>query len=198
MANNIPEYFTALLPESYIIGGLQLEPFSIGHYIILSRYNSPFVSCEQEISTAGDLLFAIAVCCRTFEQAISFVRNEEEAKLWMEEYAAKIVSECEKENVVIDWQAKMVDFMFYIKEHLNKPTVIDRNHGITSTEQPSGMNFHQSLIITLTSKGGYTYSQTMNAPYSQALFDYYAVAEKEGAVRFANEDEKLLLELAKG
>jgi hypothetical protein len=73
------EYLTAAIPEAVQVFGILLRPFSLGHHLILSRFESPIV-CGGEAGI-DDVLFAVWVCGHTYEPALESLAT---GRVWSE------------------------------------------------------------------------------------------------------------------
>ena len=62
------DYHAAALPEPFTILGQRLTPFSLGHLLLLRRFDNAFV-IPGGVPTIDDLAFAVFVCSQTFEEA---------------------------------------------------------------------------------------------------------------------------------
>src|ERR1041385_8779712 len=56
----------AALPEKFVVCGVSLRPFCIGHWLNMTRFDCSFLNGEAQ-HTLGDLLIAVLVCSESYE-----------------------------------------------------------------------------------------------------------------------------------
>jgi hypothetical protein len=57
-------FYQAAVPDGWQILGVRLKPLSLGHLILLHRYESAFV--VGGLPTPADLVMSVLICSRTF------------------------------------------------------------------------------------------------------------------------------------
>jgi hypothetical protein len=70
----------AALPDTHTVCGVRLRPFSIGHWLYLTRFNVSFVVSDSETHTLGDLLMGVIVCSDTWAGLQTSLLNGDLAK----------------------------------------------------------------------------------------------------------------------
>jgi hypothetical protein len=65
----------AFTPDTYIVAGVTLRPFSVGHALLLSRVQNSFLCGEDH--GLGDLLTGAMVCALSYEDAVAAVNDPE-------------------------------------------------------------------------------------------------------------------------
>jgi hypothetical protein len=79
------EHFTAaLFPDTHRVLGYTMQPYTIGHSLLLQRLGSPLVTPDHDAGP-GDLKLAIAVCSRPFPAARRLVQSR-----WIAFHLARI------------------------------------------------------------------------------------------------------------
>lgn len=204
-------YFDAAYPEPWQVLGINLKPFSLGHYVKLYRLGCAFVADEVKQATLGDLLLGVAVCSMDSHPDPSkddFWNwlNREEPEGWRKfvfklgrMFGAKLPTPAELDMArlgrrvgSIDFSEKAKVFAEYVEAHSKAPAYWD-----TSAEgsRTAGGHWSQSIIYTMVSKCGYTPHEAYNVPLSKALADFFKHAESEGCVRLMTQDERKALGL---
>lgn len=179
-------YFKAAIPEPHRILGQRLKPFSLGHWIILARFNSPFVGDNQDAQIArDDLVFAVLVCTMSYDEFFKFIERDD----WEE-----LVTTWGQNCGVFDLHAKSLAFQSYIVEGTKWPEFWqeDTGHG-----RSSGTHWSQTVLLTLTSKLHYTQDQALNMPFTKSISDFLHYLETQGAVRLMTDDEMAFIEQSK-
>ena len=169
-------YSQAAIPDPYVILGLKLRPLSLGHYLLMSRFDVAFVASEERNATFDDLILGVLICSMGYDDFLRFM----ESKNFRREIAA-----WGRKIGLFDPVEKIVLFNQYIREGSKAPLYWIEKEGRNN----SGAHWTHALKTTLVSKCGYTNSEALNAPLSQALSDYFQYAESEGFVRLMTEDE---------
>lgn len=158
-------------PEPYQILGLKLKPFCLGHCEHMERHGVVFASGETADATLPDLLLGVFICSQSYEQFSRFIERPkwaDEIKRW----GAK----CGE----FDAAAKLKLFSDYMRNGSQQPVVIFEQDGKTS-----GAHWIQCVKISLM-QAGYSETRAMNMPLSQALADFFKIAENNGVLRIAS------------
>jgi hypothetical protein len=187
------DYLQAALPEPVVILGQVLKPFSLGHRKILLSKDNAFVRGTDP--TLGDLIFAVFVCCQTYEECLdSFDRGVLLPQPWLHRFLRVEPKRMRLDQWLYEWgklfdkidvKAEMAAFAEYIakgslraREHANDPGA------------SMGTCYIQSVQIVLTGKLGHSLSEALNKPWGEAMQDYQAFWEMEGRIKlFSPEDE---------
>ena len=177
---NLDAYVKALIPNPYHILGVKLLPFSLGHYFLMKRFNCGF-SNESVDKYGGfeDVLLAIAICSRKYEQFIEWINDESKFMSWSKEWGTEILKAL-KENK-LNCINELNRFKIYMKDSIMVPKFWNNDE---EDDKTSGAHWTQNVYTILISKMGYTSEQALNIPLSQALFDYYKYLENEGVITF--------------
>lgn len=174
-------YPTAAIPEPYQILGLRLKPLSLGHYLLMERFNVAFVSSIEATATQDDLILGVLICSMTYEEFINFLDEPDhiaQIKSWGEKCGA------------YDLNEKVKLFKEYIDAASKQPVVIYEQ----GASNESGAHWAQTIKLTLTGQLGYTEHEAINLPLSQAFSDFWKHAENQGAVTFATPEVAAALE----
>jgi hypothetical protein len=178
-------YFTAAVPEPVRVLGLELKPFSLGHFITLNRFGSAFVSegdftadlkdKDQLKALRAEIIFAAVICHFPFNDFYEFIRQKDFLpqlrKLGRE---VGLFSVKEKAKLLQD----------YIKEASEMP-------GYVMEDEPgkSGAHWAHTVLASAVSHCGYARDEALNAPLRQVLWDFMKHAESNGAVTLLSEQE---------
>lgn len=211
MTPSANSFTAAALPEPYVILGLSLRPFCLGHYIWLRRLECSFVSSEPAQPTRDDLILACLVCSMPFEDFSRWVSAERlppvsrllaaaKALLMLRLAEARIAwSGTESEWRVYRWgkkvgffdlQEKSNLFQSYLKAHSQMPKFwIEKED-----KRESGGDWSQSVFLALTGDCGFTREQAYNMPLREAFLHFFRHAEKAGAVTLMTDTELALAE----
>lgn len=201
IANNFP---AASYPEPWQVLGVRLRPFSLGHYLKLSRLGCAFVSDKEERATLSDLLLGVVVCSMPttveagndpFWQWLGRTDGGWRYKfysLWQRLMRKPVATPAEydaylwgKKTGEIDLPAKVKLFSDYM-EQCSAATAYVEEH--RQDAKLSGAHWTQSVLSCLVSKCGYSMQEALNLPVSRALADFLKHAESEGAVRLLPEE----------
>lgn len=166
-------YAKAFLPEPYRILGLNLRPFCLGHYLLMQRFGCGYLANEMN---REDLLLGVLICSMTYRQFLVFIEQksfEREVKKWG------------KKIGLFDLPEKSDLFETYLKESLEEPNYIELHPSDNSGD------WAQSLKMTLMTRFHFTEEEALEMPLSQALADYYKLAESEGVLRLVSDEEVL-------
>lgn len=201
IANN---FFAAAYPEPWQVLGVKLRPFSLGHYLKLSRLGCAFVSDKEQTATLSDLLLGVVVC----SMPTTVDQDQDPFWRWLgrrsggirwQVYRAfqwlrrkPVASPAEYDAFVwgrkvgeIDLGQKVRMFADYMDQCSSAPPYVEEHQ--SSPPKASGAHWTQAVLSSLVSKCGYTMQEALNVPVSRALADFIKQAETDGAVRILPE-----------
>lgn len=187
----LDQYAKNAVPDPYRVLGLRLKPFALGHYLLLQRFGCAFIQEEPGEATIQDLILGVLICSMSHRSFLQFI----EQKDFLKQTAA-----WGKKVGIIDFEEKARLFQEYLKQGLHEPDYISlkpQNHS-------DGDDWAQSLKITMMTRLNYTEDEALELPLSQALADYYKLAESEGHIQLlsaadladADQNAKVLEEMA--
>lgn len=177
---NAADTFQAAIPEPYQILRLNLKPFCLGHYYTLRRFGCAFVSDDETEATLDDLILAVLVCSQTWEGFFELMEAsnfKEQIKRWGEEI-----------GLDFDIAEKVQLMNAYLEKAFRVPVVL-----FTGDSKPSGAHWSMSLKSSLLQMG-YTQSEAMNLPLSEAFAMFYKRAEDMGILEIAPPEMATLLQ----
>lgn len=191
MSRQLDSYVRASVPDVYRVLGLQLKPFCLGHLFLMHRFDCAFASEEGTDAGISDFLLGLAICSRSYEEFIEFIRDEKAFEAWTSSWG-KQVSKAIRRDKRFDVIEKMGLFQNYMKDSIRIPKYFEGDN--SSETQVSGAHWTQSVLLVLTSELGFTQSEALNMPLSKALADYFKWAEKNGLVTLMSDDELEIVE----
>ncbi|MDA7624668.1 hypothetical protein N8697_00700 [bacterium] len=175
-------FHQAAIPDSWQVLGVKLRPLSLGHLILLHRYESAFVS--GGLPTPADLVMSVLICSRTYEDSLDLVESgqfKREAKK-----LDKALRVCGDVKSRCEW------FVEYLEEGLAGPKLW--------TKDGSGQNLgappEQVVKVALMSKLGLSETEVLNRPFSLSLWDIATLAEMNGTLKIYSEQDAELKEQA--
>jgi len=185
----LTNYTKAMLPEHYTILGVRLKEYSLGHYFLMARFDCGFIDDdENRKGDFTDLLLALAICSRTYEEFIEFIKDEKEFNAWTSNWGNEVKKALQKKQ--INMVAKLLMFKNYMKSGIPKDGDIRYWKSEESEDaKQSGAHWSQVIYTTAVSKLGYTSSEALNLPLSRLMWDYFKYIESEGAVELWRDDE---------
>lgn len=171
MAEN---YFTASIPDPVQILGLALRPFSLGHFFLMKRFEVAFASEEFRDATIQDLILAVLICSRTYDQFLELIETND--------FHQQVRAWGEKIGIHFSLPEKVRLFNAYLAEAFKQPAIV---YEVQTTS--SGAHWAHVLRHSLISQCGYTASQAMDLPLAQAFADFYKNAETNGILSIADD-----------
>jgi hypothetical protein len=198
--------FRAAIPEPFVILGLKMKPFSLGHYITLRRHESAFVADTAGVATREDLIFACLVCSMEFDEFTDWLEG---GKVVAMDRLSAVVSFCvgklsalemaaafrltKAEYEVMRWgrkiglfdlQEKVALFKRYQDEHSQSP-----KYWIEKEGGENGSHWSHDMFVTLTGQLGFTRNQALNMSLREAQLHFFKHAETAGVVRLMTDSE---------
>jgi hypothetical protein len=174
------EYLRAAIPTPTTILGVRLQPYSLGHKLVLGRIGSPF-----EIGGAvaiHDIVLAVLICSQDYAGAIELLDRADLVEL-CERWALKVQTKGRwpfREFVPIDWPAKRKALDEYFEAHSKTPvySVDEKNCGGGMEACP----LVQVVKCELMGKLGLTEQQVLNRCWGLCLWDYITLKASTGAL----------------
>lgn len=158
--------------------GVRLRPLSLGHLILLHRYESAFVN--GGLPSPTDLVMSVLICSRSYEDGLDLIESgqfKREAKKL--EKALRLCG---------DVKARCGWFCDYLEEGLDGPKLWTKESGGPSLGAPP----EQIVKVALMSKLGLSETEVLNRPFSLCLWDMATLAEMNGTLKiFSKADEDL-------
>mgnify|MGYP005992408037 FL=1 len=172
------DYYEAAIPEPVELLGQRLMPYSLGHHILLERFDNPFVVGGD--ADAADLFSAVLICCSTYEEFIKLIREENLIDL-VKKWAAKLGK--------FDLNKVANSFKNYIDDSFeNFPKYwVEQKY----SDAKSGANFAQAIKIRLLRSTNLTETEILNRPLALSVWDVCTILEQDGAITlFSKQDEE--------
>lgn len=177
------DYLAAALPEPFTILGQRLTPFSLGHLLLLRRFDNAFVVPGGSPSL-DDLAFAVFVCADSYEVAVREMAAPD-VLARVEEWGRNLGP------FVLD--EKVEEFNRYLIAGSQGP---EANEDGQTHRQPGAPFIHRVRMV-LQGRLNYSFSDAMNCPWGLALWDYFGFWEMEGAVKLFSEEDAERIAMAK-
>jgi len=164
-----------MFPSQTEVLGVILHPLTLGHTLLLHRLESPFVTPGAEAGD-GDLALALGLCSRSFAAALIAVNDSR--------FAEKLQGLIEGRE---EWEliaARTAFYKYLIAAH-DGPKV--KKHG---SGRESGAPFLLNVKLSLMNGYGYTYTEALNMPLGQALWEHTTFLEREGRTEMRNRSDQ--------
>lgn len=178
------EYSRVVWPDEWIVLGRRLQAFSIGHALLLHRLGLPFAEQVKGAPEVGDLIIAIEICARPYDEAIVWVRSHW-LKWWL--WWRNVVFAFRYRAVVWVFQNK---FQLYLHESWRCPPIVS----LRDREFQAGAPFLANLQCLLMKELGYSECEALRTPLAKALWWACVIGEANGGFRIQNETEDGLVE----
>lgn len=178
-----PTFGEVIFPDRWKVGHLRLQPFSLGHAVLLQRLNNPWCNGQAEKSTTGQLLQAVQVCSQGAARAARAVDSllgawwlRMHARLW-----AGSLQERESElrlYLVAAWR-------------LPRWRAIGEEGGtLRGADQLHSWWSHRRIVMHESE------AEVMDCPLVRARLDYLEWCEAQGHLRILEEEEETPIEVA--
>lgn len=187
------DYLRAAIAEPVTILGQSLERFSIGHFRLLRYLGNAFV-CEGK-PELYDLLQGIFVCGQKASEAQESIFKGLELPNGLignlfglkprRVYFSDFVSAWKESAGAFDVELKIAEFDKYIRSESNWPNLYNTNN----EGRMPGAPFVQRVLVVLESKLGYSHQDALNAPWGEAMHDYYCFWEIEDRAKIVNDSD---------
>ena len=168
------DFLQAAIPEPVTLLGQRLHPFSLGHYILLERFKSPFILGGNADVT--DLFTAVLICCNEYDEFIDLIKEDD---------LISIVKSWAKRLGDFDPQEIAQAFNEYITDSFsNFPKYWYEDSGNT---KKMGAPFVQSIKVRLMRSFSLTEAETLNRPLGTSVWDVATLMEQDGVIKINTE-----------
>ncbi len=176
--NQLEDYLAAALPAPVVLLHQPLKPFSLGHKMLLRRYQSPFLTGERH-PDVSDLLWAIYVCVCDYDEAqAELIKPQEEFDAEIQRWM-KLCGEFEPAVII-------QDFFNYLIDGSRRPEFRRLRRAGERAGADMGAPTEAVLFATLTGKLHFTRTEALNCPYGWAQWLFLTYWEGEGRVLIEN------------
>lgn len=194
-----------VLPKPFVVCGVELKPFCLGHYIFLSELKNHFVLTNESETTldsvALDLFRSVSICGLSYEDGKEMMENPE---VFEQRYTAftdfffnqylpskKQPAKNADGTPIIDKDGNTVyietfniwlekaEFEKYMEYWLDIPLF---DETASERKEPSGIDWTLSLANVLT-KLNYDENKIMNMSFRQLYYVWAAEAESSGNIK---------------
>ena len=170
------DYLQAFYPERFTILGQRLQPFSLGHLMLLRQMGNGFV-CPDCKPSIPDLTSGIFVCSQSYSQAQRGLESRL-LRFRMFVWGARV----RRANFV----EKMLAFTDYLEAGSTFPDMPDASERARIPGSP----LIQRVRLTLQGELGLTQSEAMDYPWGAALHEYFALLEMKNRTSITNDEER--------
>lgn len=171
---NEEAWLESVLPETFTVFGLRLQPLSLGHMVLFRRLQNGFF-CDAIETGWADLIQAIFLCSLTYQQAIKLLDSPKLARM-----IRRFGRACPKDRTIERIQL----FREYIEAHTRVPHLVGKK-GSGSAGAPDLLR----IKVVLQSKLGYSEAEALSKPYGAALFEFVTYFENEGGCEMASNSD---------
>lgn len=183
-------WFTAAVPDAPVtVLKLRLRPYSLGHEILLTRLESPFVCGglkNSEADLRAALLLAALVCSQTWEDACRSLHNPF-LDLFLRFWRLRL--RIGKQN----WSGDLIGFVNYIRAGSWMPEVNRPKSGGRALKSPWPFRLAAILMREL----NLSESDALNMSMARAAVYYAAIGDLEGMMDlFGAADQAMLDKVA--
>jgi len=172
------DFHHAAIPEPLVLLGQRLHPFSLGHHILLERFENPFITGGNADVT--DLFTGVLICCNEYDEFLKLIREDD---------VVTIVKKWAKNLGQFDVNKIAKAYKEYIEDSFNnfpKYWVDDKYK-----DSKSHSNFTQSIKVRLLRSTNLTEQEILNRPLALSVWDVCTILEQDGAISlFSKEDEE--------
>jgi len=168
-----------------------LRPLSIGHALLLQRIGSPFAAAWQPgvrgQASVGDMLMMVLVCERPWQEAARMVsiRRQVVWRLRRLQWAARWRN--------VRWAVELERLLRYVAAAWEGPKVWVK----LSADREPGTDLLLSMLLAITKGCGRTWEEGMDTHVRQAIFEWSAQLEMQGALEVVSRQDADLIAAAK-
>lgn len=180
------KFADAILPQKFVICGVELRPFCLGHYILLEHIQNPILSLDESASTMEDALYwfflALMICAVSYDDAVLILNDDKQLAELSRVFFGNLEKQMEIEK---GWNffAKMSLFKDYVKYYMDMPIYTEEISNDQTT--PSGTDWKTNIFLIF-KKLGYKENEILNMNMKKLFITWASYAEGEGALKVMN------------
>jgi hypothetical protein len=180
MSQQFDKYVKAAIPDRYTIFGVVLRPLSLGHLLLMKRHGCGFAEDkETNAITVIDLLIAVAICSRKYQEFIDWYNDDDARNSWLTKWYKSIRKESHKKGWAL--MNKFSLFNMYRKEGIEVPLFFDEEENKDAAKE-SGAHWTQNIITALVTEGRFNDVEIYDIPISKAFAEYFKILENKGLI----------------
>ena len=208
---SLSRYTKATIPNRFTVLGVVLHPFSVGHYLLLSRFGSPFISEEafnvtlrSIIRSQTDydqeyfayLVFMLMICSHSYEDNIELLSDSElmfkEQQLFNHNISLYIKNEKQKEGGLnLRWELSKLRQYIQIAFDVPKWSFSSSN---ANPKAPPNKHWSEQLIEDVITKGNRKRTEVMNMHLAELWLAWAHIAEDLGHITMLTEEQERAVE----
>lgn len=173
----------AMVPPRWSILGYELKPFCLGHRMLLASIGSPFVVGTEAGLKPSDILAAIQICGRSWEDGLLLCSDTQESDVAVRHMLRRVSK--------ADFQTAADLFAQYIQEGSDCP-------GYQTPGAQGGVGrwtpWEQTMRVTLMRDLHLTESEVMNRPLTLNWWDFLTLKEDAGLLTICTDDERVFVD----
>jgi hypothetical protein len=174
-------FLLAALPEPVVLLRQRLEPYSLGHHLLLLRHENRFViGAEDQAPGLQDLFMGDFICAHDYDGAQKALLAADFDRLF-----ATWLAECG----AFEPLPLYLEFQRYIRDGSTCPPFRGVKQSGRGKARTPGAPWHAVLLAFLLGEMHMTLPQAMNTPYGLTNWLYCTRQENEGRLRVVTEDD---------
>lgn len=178
------DYSKEILPVKYKLFGVDLQPFSMGHYLVLKRFDSPLIKTGAAMNLAqliASLVLGVLVCSMTHKEFKSLDSKKVDSCL------SAIRTRLKKERINPVHKLKLFNEYASVDDCVPQFELMG-SESDESSPKTLGGDWTENVIITMT-RLGYSFDEVMELPLRVCLSHYFVFQQQEGNLRILTDEE---------
>ena len=184
-----PQLYEAQFPDTFRCLGVELQPLSIGHLMLLHRVNSPLIDDAERTVELDDLAFAVLICAQDYKESWRIVNSGKIDRIletWAKDLTViKSFWPWLRKMKPINMALEMKAFRDYMEAGAFQPDFINREKEGRSTGVPALQHVKAYLLYRTT----LTDEQILTRPYTLCLWDYITLKSMENDIEIVDDAE---------
>jgi hypothetical protein len=176
-------YHNAAVPGPFKVLRTKLLPYSLGHHLLLSLIESPFITGDAP--TYDDLAIAVVICSRPYQEAKAWIHaNTKLLRLALRSFEWRVSGKLNplvwiglRKPRVINLKYEASEFARYKTDGSHVPY-----YSIPESTSEFSCPLAHAVWASLLHKTSLTDDQILNRPWSLCLQQYYVVQHFDGVI----------------
>lgn len=194
-------YAQTVLPRPYVILGIKLKPFCIGHYLNMANHGcSIALGGKDDFLTMKDLLLALFICHHSYEDFLDIMDGYRifypfgyRIRIRSNNYFTRFARKWGKavhRHMQRNKEFNLLEHYGLFKKYMNEGCEMPPHWNEDEDEgRKGGGSWIQAVTMTMKGKCGYSETEALNFPQARTLADFTKHLESKGLVTMWTEQE---------
>jgi hypothetical protein len=172
------------VPEPWMVAGKVLQPFCLGHHLLMKRLGLPFAGNAMADAGREDVILGVALCAEDYSRTLgAMLDGSYDLGAVLEQWRRRVSGRREWRRFgrrrKVDWDEAEYYFRGYLAQGYDKPPVWNyRDRGGLELSAP-----WEELLKLVLMRNGFAEREVLTGYLPARWYDYYTALELENAAQ---------------